>query len=40
MRDRGGKARAWAGWLLIAIVLVVVVAMIVIGASQLDFAAR
>jgi hypothetical protein len=39
MRDQEGKARAWAAWLLVAIVLVVVVAMIVIGVSQLDFGA-
>ncbi len=40
MRDHGAKARAWVARLLIAIVLVVVVTMIVIGATQLDLGAR
>lgn len=40
MRDRAGRVRTWAVRIVIAIVLVVVFAMIVIGAAQLDLGAR
>jgi uncharacterized integral membrane protein len=40
MRDRAGRVWTWAVRLAIVLVLVAVVAMIAVGAAQLDFGAR